>query len=137
MLIDSHAHLDMCPAGELPGFLARAYAAEVRTILAIGIGDGPHEMNRALEIATATNSPNPPPIYASAGTHPQQAANATPENLAKLVALAATPRSIAIGEIGLDYYHVENPTPDVQHAAFLAQLRIAAAAGKPIRSEER
>ena len=132
MLVDSHAHLDMYSAGDLPGALARAYAAEVRTILAIGIGDGPHEMHRALEIATATNSAELPEIYASAGIHPQEAANATPENLAKLVALAANPRSIAIGEIGLDYYHVENPTPEVQHAAFLAQLRIAAAARKPI-----
>src|ERR1039458_7037764 len=33
---------------------------------------------------------------------------------------------------GLDYYHVENPTPDIQRAAFLAQLRIAALARKPI-----
>jgi TatD DNase family protein len=132
MLIDSHAHLDMYPAADLPGVLARACAAGVRTILAIGIGEGPHEIHRALEIATATNSPDLPTIYASAGIHPQEAANATPENLAKLAALAANPRCIAIGEIGLDYHHVENPTPDVQHAAFLAQLRIAAAARKPI-----
>jgi TatD DNase family protein len=40
-LIDSHAHLDMYSADELPAVLARAYAADVRTILAIGIGDGP------------------------------------------------------------------------------------------------
>jgi TatD DNase family protein len=131
-LIDSHAHLDMYPADELPGVLARAYAAGVRTILAIGIGDGPHQMHRALEIAEATSSPDLPAIYASAGIHPQEAAAATPEALAHLAALAANPRSIAIGEIGLDYYHVENPTPDIQRAAFLAQLRIAAVARKPI-----
>ena len=131
-LIDSHAHLDMYPADELTGILARAYAAGVRTILAIGIGDGPHQMHRALEIAEATSSPDLPAIYASAGIHPQEAAAATPEALAQLAALAANPRSIAIGEIGLDYYHVENPTPDIQRAAFLAQLRIAAVARKPI-----
>jgi TatD DNase family protein len=131
-LIDSHAHLDMYPADELPGVLARAYAAGVRTILAIGIGEGPHQMHRALEIAEATSSPDLPAIYASAGIHPQEAAFATPENLTRLTALAANPRSIAIGEIGLDYYHVENPTPDIQRAAFLAQLRIAAVARKPI-----
>src|ERR1017187_303269 len=131
-LIDSHAHLDTYPADELPGVLARAYAAGVRTILAIGIGDGPHQMHRALETAEAPSSPDPPAIYASAGIHPQEAAAATPEALAHLAALAANPRSIAIGEIGLDYYHVENPTPDIQRAAFLAQLRIAAVARKPI-----
>ncbi|MGA1981672.1 MAG: TatD family hydrolase [Acidobacteriaceae bacterium] len=132
MLIDSHAHLDMYPADELPGVLSRAHAAGVHTILAIGIGDGPHQMHRALEIAESTNSPDLPQIYASAGIHPQEAASATPEALAQLTALAANPRCIAIGEIGLDYYHVENPTPDIQQAAFLAQLRIAAAARKPI-----
>jgi len=132
MLIDSHAHLDMYSAEDLPQVLARAYAANVRTILAIGIGDGPHEMHRALEIAEATTSPEFPTLFASAGIHPQEAANTTPENLAKLIALAANPRCVAIGEIGLDYYHVENPTPDIQQTAFISQLRIAATTRKPI-----
>jgi TatD DNase family protein len=132
MLTDSHAHLDMYPPEDLPQVLARAYAAGVHTILAIGIGDGPHQMHRALEIATATTSPDLPTVYASTGIHPQEAAAATPEALAQLTSLAANPRCIAIGEIGLDYYHVENPLPEVQQAAFLAQLRIAAAARKPI-----
>jgi len=132
MLIDSHAHLDMISPGDLPGILARAYAADVRTILAIGIGDGPHQMHRALEIAEATNSPDLPQVFASAGIHPQEAASATPEALARLAALAEHPRCIAIGEIGLDYYHLDNPIPDVQQAAFIAQLDIAAALGKPI-----
>ena len=132
MLVDSHAHLDMVPADALPGVLARAYAAEVRAILAIGIGDGPHQMHRALEIAEATNAPDLPQVFASAGIHPQEAANATPEALARLASLAEHPRCIAIGEIGLDYYHLDNPTPDVQQAAFIAQLQIAAALRKPI-----
>lgn len=131
-LIDSHAHLDMYSSDELPGVLARSYAADVRTILAIGIGDGPHQMHRALEIASNTNSPGLPQIYASAGIHPQEAANATPENLAKLTSLIANPRCIAIGEIGLDYYHVNNPDIPTQQVAFVAQLGIAAAARKPI-----
>jgi TatD DNase family protein len=131
-LIDSHAHLDMYSSEDLPQILARAYAADVRTILAIGIGDGPHEMHRALEIAESTQSPELPTIYASAGIHPQEAAKATPETLTQLATLAANPRCIAIGEIGLDYYHVDNPMPDIQKAAFIAQLEIAATARKPI-----
>jgi TatD DNase family protein len=132
MLIDSHAHLDMVSAEELPGVLARAYAADVRTILAIGIGDGPHQMHRALEIANSTHSPDLPQIYASAGIHPQEAASATPDALARLAELATHPRCIAIGEIGLDYYHLDNPAPDVQKAAYIAQLHIAAALRKPV-----
>ena len=131
-LADSHAHLDMYSSEDLPQVLARAYAADVGTILAIGIGDGPHQMHRALEIAEAQTSSELPAIYASAGIHPQEAASATPENLARLTTLAANARCIAIGEIGLDYYHVENPTPEIQHAAFIAQLNIAAITRKPI-----
>jgi TatD DNase family protein len=124
-LTDSHCHLDYYD--DLPAVLGRAREANVRTLLAIGIGNGPDTMHRALDIAHAHDW-----IYASAGIHPQEAANATPEALAKLAALAEDPRCIAIGEIGLDYYHVENPDIATQQAAFVAQMAIAAAARKPI-----
>ena len=138
-LIDSHAHLDSFAEtpGELHAILERAAAAGVQTILAIGIGDGPDSMHLALEIANeianeAANDTSTPQIFASAGIHPQEAASATPEALAKLTTLANHPRCIAIGEIGLDYYHADNPLPPIQHAAFIAQMNIAAAVRKPI-----
>jgi len=124
-LIDSHCHLD--DYTELPAVIARAEAVGVGTILAIGIGDGPDTMHRALELAHAH-----PQIFATAGIHPQEAHQATPEHVAKLAALAADPRCIAVGEIGLDYYHLSNPDIPTQHAAFIAQMQIAAAARKPI-----
>jgi TatD DNase family protein len=125
MLIDSHCHLDDYP--DLAATLAAAEAAGVHQLLAIGIGDGPDTMQRALEIAHAH-----PQVFATAGIHPQEAHQATPENLARLAALAEDPRCIAIGEIGLDYYHLSNPDIPTQQAAFVAQLAIAAAARKPI-----
>lgn len=125
-LIDSHAHLDFYTE-DLEAVLTRAREAGVETILAIGIGEGPDTMHQALDIAQAH-----PGIFASAGIHPQEAAHATPDALARLTALAANPKCIAIGEIGLDYYHVDNPLPPVQHEAFIAQMKIAAAARKPI-----
>jgi len=124
-LIDSHCHLD--DYADLPAILANARAAGVDTLLAIGIGDGPDTMHRALDLAHTH-----PQIYATAGIHPQEAHQATPENLAKLTTLAADPRCIAIGEIGLDYYHLNNPDIPTQQAAFIAQMQIAAAARKPI-----
>jgi TatD DNase family protein len=128
-LIDSHAHLDFY-AEDREEVLHRAYAAGVHTILAIGIGEGPAFMHQALEIAHA--STGQPRIYASAGVHPQEAANANAEALAKLTSLAADPKCVAIGEIGLDYYHVENPEPAIQKQAFIAQMEIAAVVKKPI-----
>jgi TatD DNase family protein len=133
-LTDSHAHLDFYT--ETPTdrdeVLRRAYAAGVHTILAIGIGDGPATMHQALEIANATQGPDLPKIYATVGIHPQEAASATKEALAKLTALAADPRCIAIGEIGLDYYHFDNPGIAPQQLAFTAQMYIAAQVRKPI-----
>jgi TatD DNase family protein len=125
MLIDSHCHLDDYP--DLPAILAHAEAAGVGTLLAIGIGEGPSTMHRALDIAHQH-----PQVFATAGIHPQEAHQATPEHLAKLTQLAQDPRCLAIGEIGLDYYHADNPDVAVQQTAFIAQLAIAAAARKPI-----
>ncbi len=129
MLIDSHCHLDFYEDPE--PVLDRARAAGLQALLAIGIGDGPATMHRALDLATAHTSPDLH-LYASAGIHPQEAARAIPVALTQLAALAQNPRCIAIGEIGLDFYHLENPDPAVQQAAFVAQLGIATEARKPI-----
>jgi TatD DNase family protein len=141
-LIDSHAHLDFYTETptERDEVLRRAYAAGVHTILAIGIGDGPATMQQALEIANSTAGAGLPQvypqiypqIYASAGIHPQEAAHATAEALDKLAALAEQERCIAVGEIGLDYYHFDNPDIATQQQAFIAQMRLAAEVRKPI-----
>ena len=125
MLIDSHAHLDFYD--DPAGVLERASAAGVSKVLAIGIGDGPATMHRALDLARKY-----PRVWASAAIHPQEAHQATPDSLAKLEELGADPRCLAIGEIGLDYYHVDNPDIEVQQRAFVAQMEIAQRAGKPI-----
>ena len=125
MWVDSHCHLDSYE--DLPQVLENARAARVNTLLAIGIGEGPDEMHHALDLAHAH-----PEIFATAGIHPQEAHRATPDALRKLATLAADPRCIAVGEIGLDYYHVENPEIPVQQAAFIAQMQIAAEVRKPI-----
>ena len=133
-LIDSHAHLDFYneTPTERDEVLRRAYAAGVDTILAIGIGDGPTTMHQALEIATSAMDAGTPKIYASTGIHPQEAAHAIPDALEKLAALGAQERCIAIGEIGLDYYHFDNPDIAMQKQAFVAQMRVATRLRKPI-----
>ncbi len=133
-LTDTHAHLDFYSETptERDEVLRRAYAAGVETILAIGIGEGPATMHQALEIAKAASGPGLPTVYASVGIHPQEAASATSEALSRLASLALDPRCIAIGEIGLDYYHFDNPGIPTQQLAFVAQMRLAAKLRKPI-----
>ena len=125
MLVDSHAHLDFYDDAE--PVLARAKAAGVGKVLAIGIGDGPATMHRALDLARAHAE-----VWASAGIHPQEAHQADAAALDRLRGLLADPRCIAVGEIGLDYYHLDNPAVDVQQAALVAQMQIAAEVQKPI-----
>lgn len=125
MLIDSHCHLD--DYKDLPAILANAEAAGVGKLLAIGIGNGPDEMHMAVDLAHCHNQ-----IFATVGIHPQEAHQLTPESLAKLATLARDSRVIAIGEIGLDYYHANNPDVAVQQDAFVAQMHVAARHRKPI-----
>jgi TatD DNase family protein len=138
LLIDSHAHLDSERyAGELPEILGRAYAAGVGAILAIGIGEGPAEMQCALEIcrqfnrADGTAGEGLPRLFASAGIYPHNTHEADDAALAKLDGLLAEPEVIACGEIGLDYYHDGSPH-ETQKAIFVRQMDIAAGRRRPI-----
>ena len=134
MLVDSHAHLDHSRfAEEQDAILARAWDAGVRAILSIGIGDGPSTMDGALQVVRAyRDKPSTPRLYASAGVHPQEAAQWDSLAASNLDALLAEPEVIACGEIGLDYYHAENPPVATQKDAFKGQMEIAAKHRKPI-----
>jgi TatD DNase family protein len=132
-MIDSHAHLDSDRYDDdRDALLARAWAAGVREIMSIGIGEGPGTMHRALEISREyAGRPQTPRIWATAGVHPHEARLADDAAYAKLDALLQEPEVLACGEIGLDYFYDHSPR-DVQQAVFLAQMSIAAARRKPI-----
>ncbi len=132
MLIDSHAHLDSERyGGDLDAVLANARAAGVGAILAIGIGEGPAEMQCALDICRKYRGQTVPRLFASAGIYPHSTTEADAAAFARLDGLLAEPEVIACGEIGLDYYHEGAPHP-VQKAAFIRQMEIAAARRRPI-----
>ncbi len=133
-LIDSHVHLDHSRyAEDREAVLDRAWAAGVRGLLSIGIGDGPATMHQALELArTYRDRPDTPRIWASAGIHPQEAALGDQQAFDALNQLLSQPEVIACGEIGLDYYHEENPPVEVQQRVFRQQMEIAAARRQPI-----
>jgi TatD DNase family protein len=132
-MIDSHAHLDSERYNEdREALLLRAYEAGVRTVLSIGIGEGPATMHQALDLAREyAGRAEMPRIYASAGIHPNETLLADEAAYAKLDALLAEPEVIGCGEIGIDYYYSE-PEPAVQKKAFSRQMEIAAGRRKPI-----
>jgi len=127
MLTDSHCHLDDPKfATDLHAVLDRAAAAGVTRMLSIGTGDGPPELDRAVRLADRY-----PQIHATVGVHPHDAAKATPETIGDLEALAAHPKVVAIGEIGLDYHYDFSPR-DLQRSLFIEQLQLARQLKLPI-----
>jgi TatD DNase family protein len=126
-LVDTHCHLDDSKFDEdREQAIERALAAGVGRMMAIGTGNGPPDLEVAVRLAERYDF-----IYATVGVHPHDASKATEETFARLRELAAHPKVLAIGEIGLDYHYDFSPR-DVQRDVFDRQLAIAADAGKPI-----
>ena len=132
-LVDSHAHLDSPRYdADREQLLQRAWQQGVRTVLSIGIGDGPETMQQALELSRSyAGRPGIPRVLATAGIHPHEAQLADQPALAKLDDLLANPDVLAVGEIGLDYYYDHSPRPQ-QKQAFAQQMELAAARRRPI-----
>jgi TatD DNase family protein len=134
MFYDTHAHLDYPDfAQELPQIIERAQAAGILKI--VSIGTDLESSTRALEIAERF-----PNVYATVGWHPSDAARAPEEVRPALRKLAAHPKVVAIGEIGLDYYRLPSKTSgagaaddqrykEKQLAVFTQQLELAAELG--------
>jgi TatD DNase family protein len=133
VLVDSHAHLDSPRYdSDRDELLQRAWRQGVRTVLSIGIGDGPDTMQQALELSRSyAGKPGIPRILATAGIHPHEAQLADPAALKKLDDLLTSPDVLAVGEIGLDYYYDHSPR-EQQKQAFVEQMEIAAARQRPI-----
>jgi TatD DNase family protein len=126
-LVDSHCHLDDPKFdADREQAIERALAAGVERMMAIGTGNGPPDLETGIRQADRY-----PFIYATIGVHPHDAAKAVPDTFLRLRELAAHPKVLAIGEIGLDYHYDFSPR-DVQRRVFVEQLEIAADAGKPI-----
>jgi TatD DNase family protein len=126
-MVDSHCHLD----GErfvhdLEAVLDRAHAAGVERMLSIGTGDGPPGIECALEIAVKHAT-----VFATVGVHPHDADKYDGEVGKRLAILLSEPKVLALGEIGLDFHYEHSPR-DVQKAAFIEQMQIAADARRPI-----
>ena len=129
MYTDSHCHPENKRFdSDREEVFARAKAAGVTTILAIGNGDGPGTgtFDCAIKLAEQHDG-----VYSTVGIHPHEAALAKQSDFDELVALAKHPKIVAWGEIGLDYYYDHSPRA-VQQQVFLEQLELAKAAKLPI-----
>ena len=105
--------------------LARRYAAQLVGRL-LTIGTEPESSRAAISLAAREAG-----VWAAVGIHPHDAAGTDAAALEEIERLAAEPRVVAVGEIGLDYFRNLSPRED-QHRAFRALIGIARRAGKPV-----
>lgn len=124
MLIDSHAHLDFEEYGDLDEVVARAKAAGLVHVVAVG--QYPHP-ERAVELARRDRGF----FSATAGIHPHDAAQAGDEDFDQLRKLCAGPDVVAVGECGLDFHYDRSPR-DQQREVFVRQIKLARELGKPL-----
>lgn len=131
MLFDTHAHLD-----------DHAFDPDRDALLAALPGQGIGLlMNPGCSLATSRAAcalaREHSWIYAAVGSHPDAAAEVTPEVLEEYRRLIReNPKVKAIGEIGLDY-HYEDVPRNIQQEAFLAQMELAREVKLPVIVHER
>lgn len=132
MIVDSHCHLNILPedkVGTIDEVISKAKSLGVERILCVAIN--PAQWQEVLNLAEQYKE-----VYASIGIHPCEDKDVivTDEVLIKA---ASHPKVIAIGEVGLDYFHFEEEAATQggmqwQHDRFTQHIRIAKQLNKPL-----
>jgi TatD DNase family protein len=125
MLVDSHCHLDFEDfSGDLDGIVARAQAAGIGRMVSIST----RVKRRAGLVAITDRFPE---VYCSIGTHPQHAHEELDLTIADLVELTRHPKTVAIGEAGLDHHYDLSPR-EAQERGFRNHIAAARETGLPL-----
>ena len=124
-LFDTHAHItDERFDEDRQGVIDRLREAGVELMLLVG--DASKEEQPVYPLAEAY-----PDFYAATGLHPHDASAWSPEVRERIVRWMAHPKSVALGEIGLDYHYDLSPR-EVQRSVFEEQLDMAYELNKPV-----
>lgn len=124
MLIDSHVNLHAPQFDEdRDAVIARARAA--------GIGLMVNISDRISNFAKVRALADQPDIWCTVGAHPHEAKDHTALTAADLVAYAADPRVVGIGETGLDFHYDLSPR-DTQAEVFRTHIAAARETGLPL-----
>jgi len=130
MLIDSHCHLNDAEfLKDQNQVLNRAKEMEVDRVVCVG-----YDLASSLEAeALSQKYAN---VYAVIGVHPHDAKLVKEQTYAILKRTAQSPRVVAIGETGLDFFRNHSPH-DLQEQSFRGHIRLAREVGLPIVVHDR
>lgn len=124
-LVDTHAHLQFDQFDtDRDEVITRAQAAGVQAILTLATDRA--SCDQVIALAEKYDC-----VFAAVGIHPTDVAAAKPQDFVDLQELAAHPKVVAIGEIGMDFYR-DASTAEIQERAFLQQLELAAEVDLPV-----
>lgn len=122
---DTHAHIHMSPLrSEEKEVVERAAVAGVKRIVTVGVD----LENSRDALKTAEKYPN---VYATVGVHPHDCESYKDSHYDEYLKLAANKKTLAIGEIGLDFYRDRAPR-DIQEKVFAKMLELSLDVGKPV-----
>lgn len=130
--IDTHTHLTFHQFDEdRDDVIRRAWDAGLEYMIAVGAGEGILGNESAIRLAEKDEH-----IYATVGIHPHDAKDAVDDWYAKLTELARHEKVVAVGELGLDYYH-KHSSEAQQRDCFKKLLELAGRVEKPIIVHDR
>lgn len=125
MIFDTHAHYDDEAFNEDRNALLDSLQSNGIEAV-VNIGASIQTTKNTLELMKKY-----PFVYGAVGVHPSETAELDDNLLNWLKTVSKTPKVVAIGEIGLDYYW-EEPGHDVQKEWFVKQLNLARETKLPV-----
>jgi TatD DNase family protein len=130
MLIDSHAHLEMDAFDDdRDAVIGRAAAAGLTAIITVGTTIS--DCEKAVSLARLY-----PSVFVAVGIHPHEVKGIGAGTYDALRVLARQEKVVAIGEIGLDFFHDLSPR-EVQLRRFAEQLDLAEELDLPVIIHDR
>ena len=118
-LIDTHAHIDMLENFDISG---------VGKIIVPSV-----EISTMENVVRLSETEN---IFSMVGIYPSEAKTYTQEVEEKMIQLAQSPKVVAVGEIGLDYYW-DKTFVELQKEVFIKQIKLANKLELPIVVHDR